>query len=185
MDVNRYLFVAITGCVDIPSYVLPIILLRFMGRKYTTLSLYFLAGVPLLAVLLVPSTNITAVIFLAMMGRFGISSAYSIVTLYTAELFPTEIRNSALGTCSTLAHVGSMSAPYVVDILVSSLPMFSPSSLLLRNSFQGQIDSFLPTTICGSCVLVAGLLTMTLPETSTGKLADTVEEVEHAEEKTP
>lgn len=183
MDVNRYLFVAITGCVDIPSYLLPIILLRFMGRKYTTLSLYFLAGVPLLAVLLVPSNNITAVIFLAMMGRFGISSAYSIVTLYTAELFPTEIRNSALGTCSTLAHVGSMSAPYVVDILVRY--WWEQTELFVRYlSFQGQIDSFLPTTICGSCVLVAGLLTMTLPETSTGKLADTVEEVEQAEEKT-
>lgn len=133
MDVNRYLFVAITGCVDIPSYILPIILLRFMGRKYTTLSLYFLAGVPLLAVLLVPSNNITAIIFLAMMGRFGISSAYSIVTLYTAELFPTEIRNSALGTCSTLAHVGSMSAPYVVDILVSLL---RNSSIMYSMSIQ-------------------------------------------------
>lgn len=52
-------------------------------------------------------------------------------------------------------------------------------------NLQGQLDSFLPTTICGSCVLVAGLLTMTLPETSTRKLVDTVEEVEQAEEKNP
>lgn len=56
--------------------------------------------------------------FIAMFGRFGISSVYSIVTLHTAELFPTEIRGSALGACSTMAHVGSMAAPFVVDFLV-------------------------------------------------------------------
>lgn len=54
-----------------------------------------------------------------MLGRFGISATYSVVTLYTAELYPTEIRSSALGTCSTWAHVGSITAPYAVDLLVS------------------------------------------------------------------
>lgn len=54
-----------------------------------------------------------------MAGRFGISAVYSIVTLHTAEMFPTEIRNSALGTSSTMSHVGSIAAPYVVDFLVS------------------------------------------------------------------
>lgn len=53
-----------------------------------------------------------------MLGRFGISATYSVVTLYTAELYPTEIRSSALGTCSTWAHVGSITAPYAVDLLV-------------------------------------------------------------------
>lgn len=64
------------------------------------------------------------VVFLAMAGRFGISAVYSIVTLHTAELFPTEIRNSALGTSSTMSHVGSISAPYVVDFLVRILDSF-------------------------------------------------------------
>lgn len=53
-----------------------------------------------------------------MAGRFGISAVYAIVTLHTAEMFPTEIRNSALGTSSTMSHVGSIAAPYVVDFLV-------------------------------------------------------------------
>lgn len=62
--------------------------------------------------------NSSWIVFIAMFGRFGISSVYSIVTLHTAELFPTEIRGSALGACSTMAHVGSMAAPFVVDFLV-------------------------------------------------------------------
>lgn len=60
----------------------------------------------------------TWIVCFAMLGRFGISATYSVLTLYTAELYPTEIRNSALGTCSTWAHVGSISAPYAVDFLV-------------------------------------------------------------------
>lgn len=60
----------------------------------------------------------TWIVSFAMLGRFGISATYSVVTLYTAELYPTEIRSSALGTCSTWAHVGSITAPYAVDLLV-------------------------------------------------------------------
>jgi MFS family permease len=54
-----------------------------------------------------------------MLGRLGITAVYAVMTLHTAELFPTEIRNSALGISSTMAHVGSITAPYIVDILVS------------------------------------------------------------------
>lgn len=58
------------------------------------------------------------IVFLAMCARFGITAVYSVVTLHTAELFPTRLRSSALGTSSTIAHVGSIAAPFVVDFLV-------------------------------------------------------------------
>ncbi|XP_067616801.1 organic cation transporter protein [Eurosta solidaginis] len=158
LSVSRFLYVAITGMVDLPSYLVPVIMLRYIGRRPTTSSLFILTGVALLMVLVVPTGQAAWIISFAMLGRFGISATYSIVTLYTAELYPTEVRNSALGTCSTWAHVGSISAPYVVDML-------------------GTLGWYIPTTICGCCVLVAGLLTLTLPETSTHKLPDRVEEV--------
>ena len=43
---------------------------------------------------------------------------FAIAYLYTAELFPTSVRNVAVGAASTFARVGSMSAPYIVDLLV-------------------------------------------------------------------
>lgn len=158
LAVNRFLYVGITGMVDIPCFAMPMILLKITGRRNTTIILYTLAGSALLAVLAVPAGYANIVVLFAMMGRFGITAVYSIVTLYTAELFPTNIRNSALGTCSTMAHVGSISAPYVVDIL-------------------GLLGWYIPTTICGCCVILASLLTYTLPETSSGNL-DHVEDEE-------
>ncbi|KAM8706358.1 hypothetical protein ACLKA7_010609 [Drosophila subpalustris] len=155
LSVSRYLYIIATGVVDIPSYLVPVIMLRFTGRRITTMFLFVWTGISLLLVLSVPSGSTTWIVSFAMLGRFGISATYSVVTLYTAELYPTEIRNSALGTCSTWAHVGSISAPYVVDVL-------------------GALGWYIPTTICGCCVLVAGLLTLTLPETGTGKLVDKV-----------
>lgn len=53
-----------------------------------------------------------------MLGRMGVSAVYAITTLYTTELFPTEIRNSAVGASSACGHVGSMLAPFAVDLLV-------------------------------------------------------------------
>ncbi|XP_017047168.1 organic cation transporter protein [Drosophila ficusphila] len=156
LSVSRYLYIIATGLVDIPSYLVPVVMLRFTGRRLTTMFLFLWTGVSLLLVLSVPAGSTTWIVAFAMLGRFGISATYSVVTLYTAELYPTEIRNSALGTCSTFAHVGSISAPYVVDVL-------------------GALGWYIPTTICGCCVLVAGLLTLTLPETATGKLSDKVE----------
>ena len=92
-----------------------------------------------------------------MAGRFGITSVYAIITLHTAELFPTEIRNSALGISSTLASIGSILSSYVVDIL-------------------GQVAWYLPTTICGVSAVLAGLLTLFLPETKGKSLNDLVEQ---------
>lgn len=53
-----------------------------------------------------------------MIGKFLISMTFAIAYLYTAELFPTKVRNVAVGTASTFARIGSMSAPYIVDLLV-------------------------------------------------------------------
>ena len=50
---------------------------------------------------------------LALLGKFGATSSFSIVFVYTAEMFPTEIRSTAVGASSTCARVGGMIAPLV------------------------------------------------------------------------
>lgn len=157
---NKILYVLLVGVVDIPSYFLPIIMLRFLGRRVSAMGLYVFTGFFLL--LLLTTSDPTFKLVYAMCGRFGISAVYAVITLHTAELFPTEVRASALGTCSTMAHVGSISAPYIVDLL-------------------GLIAAFIPSTICGALALCAGMLILLLPETQNRNLTDHVEDEEPEE----
>lgn len=42
---------------------------------------------------------------------------------------------------------------------------------------KGPLGWYLPTTICGALILIAALLTLSLPETGASQLTDHVEEV--------
>lgn len=58
------------------------------------------------------------VVFLA--GKCAITIAFTVVFVVTAELFPTELRHTMLGTCSMVGRVGSIIAPQT-PLLVSIL----------------------------------------------------------------
>ena len=54
---------------------------------------------------------------MAMVGKLGISAAYSSIYLLSAELFPTVIRNFGMGCCSSVGRVGSAVSPYIADLV--------------------------------------------------------------------
>ena len=68
-----------------------------------------------------------ALIDLLSLGKFGASASFSIIYMYTAELYPTEIRGTAMGLCSVLGRVGSIAAPQVIN---------NQSSILERSRSQ-------------------------------------------------
>lgn len=53
-------------------------------------------------------------ILLVMLGKFGITSAFSMVYVYTAELYPTVVRNMGVGASSMASRLGSILSPYFV-----------------------------------------------------------------------
>lgn len=71
-------------------------------------------------------------------------------------MMPTNIRSSSVGTFSTVARLTSLLAPFIP---------------LLKN-----IYSFLPLVVFGSVALVAGFLSLFLPETLGCDLPDTLSE---------
>lgn len=115
---NRFIYVGATGSVDILGYCFLIFLMNVAGRRKSCSGLFFLSAVALLVILVIPRENTSLMVFFSMLGRFGVTSVYAVLTLHTAEMFPTEIRNSVLGISSTCAHVGGICAPYIVDLLV-------------------------------------------------------------------
>ena len=52
-----------------------------------------------------------------MIGKIGASAGFSMVYQYSAELFPTVVRNAGMGSSSCMARIGGMIAPYVADLV--------------------------------------------------------------------
>ena len=93
---------------------------------------------------------------LSLVGKFGASASFFVVYLYTAELFPTSIRNQAVGACSLVARFGGISA-LLLDLLKT---YWLPA----------------PVFIMGLVATVAGALAVLFPETLGNKLPESMEE---------
>ena len=52
-----------------------------------------------------------------MLGKVGIAAAYGIIYVWSAELYPTVVRNAGVGISSTFANLGAMIASYIADIV--------------------------------------------------------------------
>jgi MFS family permease len=91
----------------------------------------------------------------AMVGRLCIGAVYSVIILHTAELFPTVNRNAAVGTSSTMSHVGSLLAPYIVDLLVSCMNI---SHLLHSNYVYRRLKFFCKPTLSYNQNITSGII---------------------------
>lgn len=154
---DRYLYIFVMGITEIPAYLIPTPILMYLGRRQACAIMYTLTALLLFSILIIPTTESLTIIIVALTGRFMLSAVYSIIILYTSELFPTITRNSAVGSSSAMSHVGSVSSPYVADLL-------------------GAIAWWAPSTLCAFCALLSGLLSLMLPETRGRPLTDTVDE---------
>lgn len=70
---------------------------------------------------LFPLDLVSLAITLEMMGKFAVTTAFAIVYAYTAELYPTVLRNTAVGTCSMASRIGSIIAPYFIYLSKGAL----------------------------------------------------------------
>merc|ERR1712001_415671 len=163
---DRYVNSFISGFVEVPAVVVIIPLLSRLGRVKCYCGSFISGGVCCFIVALITifageNEMVMVTVGIAMLGKFLISMTFAIAYLYTAELFPTKVRNVAVGTASTFARIGSISAPYIVDLL-------------------GAAHAGIPVVIFGIAATSAGLFSLMLPKTLNKKLPESVAEVERA-----
>ena len=51
------------------------------------------------------------------MGQLGVTGGWETLYIWSAELYPTLVRNVGMGTSSAFARIGSMTAPYIAKIV--------------------------------------------------------------------
>ncbi|KAF5303703.1 hypothetical protein FQR65_LT00847 [Abscondita terminalis] len=110
---NDYINFVICGAVELPSIFFLLMTLNRWGRKYVLCGSMATAGVALMLTLVVPKDYHWATVTLAMIGKLAITSSYSIMYIFSAEIFPTVVRNAGLGLSSMCARIGSISAPFI------------------------------------------------------------------------
>ena len=100
MTENVYLSYILVTLIEIPSYlILPLIIDKW-GRKPLFFVTQFIPGVCCIAAAFLTSgTAFFAILVLS--AKFLVSAAFNVTFMFTAELYPTAIRNTAIGICST------------------------------------------------------------------------------------
>ncbi|XP_064451951.1 solute carrier family 22 member 4 isoform X3 [Mirounga angustirostris] len=111
---DAYLNCFLSALIEVPAYITAWLLLRTLPRRYIIAGVLFLGGGVLLLIQFVPADYNFLSIGLVMLGKFGITSAFSMLYVFTAELYPTLVRNMAVGVTSMASRVGSIIAPYFV-----------------------------------------------------------------------
>ncbi|KAK7133516.1 hypothetical protein R3I94_015408 [Phoxinus phoxinus] len=154
---NIYLTQMIFGLVEMPARTITLFTLN-RSRRISQLAFLAVGGLACLLTIFVPDDLSIVRTVLAMVGKFGITASLSIVYIYSAEIFPTVIRQNGIGMGSMCARVGGVIAPIIY---------------LLRN-----ISHHAPMVVFGLCPLIGAALTMFLPETAHNPLPDTIEDVE-------
>ena len=81
------------------------------GRKPLTGFSLILAGVTCIPAGFLEGTP---QLVLVLIGKFGASAAFAMTYLYTAELYHTEVRTTAIGLCSMMSRIGGIAAPQVL-----------------------------------------------------------------------
>uniref|UniRef100_A0A4X2K8K9 Solute carrier family 22 member 12 n=1 Tax=Vombatus ursinus TaxID=29139 RepID=A0A4X2K8K9_VOMUR len=162
MGSNLFLLQVLFGVIDIPSKTGSFFAMNYIGRRITQAGSLILAGLCILAnaVIAQGESEMTRVlrVTLAVLGIGFVGSTYTVLSIYSSELFPTVLRMTAIGGGQMAMRLGSILGP-----LVKLLNQFNP---------------LLPLFIYGGVSVITGLTALLLPETLNMPLPDTIHDVE-------
>ncbi|EDW84202.1 uncharacterized protein Dwil_GK14010 [Drosophila willistoni] len=155
---NPYLILFIMGLVEFPSYLTIVFILDRLGRRSITSTLMLGGGLCCIIAAFIAqgSTTSTSVV---MLGKLLIAGSFAVIYNYSAELFPTVVRNSAMGLGSMCARLSGALTP-----LITLLDSFDPK---------------IPAVLFGVVAIGSGFWVMFLPETMNQPMPESIEDGEN------
>nr|XP_046267456.1 solute carrier family 22 member 4-like [Scatophagus argus] len=158
---NPFMNCFLSATSEVPAYVVSTWLLKKCPRRALLSTFLVIGGGVLLLIQFIPDTLQYVSLTLEMTGKFGFTMAFSIVYIYTAEVYPTVLRNVGMGMCSSAARIGSITAPYVI--------------------YLGTYNKVLPYILMGSLTIASSVVNFFLPETLHRDLPETVEQMQECQ----
>uniref|UniRef100_A0A3Q2PFI7 Solute carrier family 22 member 4 n=1 Tax=Fundulus heteroclitus TaxID=8078 RepID=A0A3Q2PFI7_FUNHE len=155
---DPYLNCFLSAATEVPAYIIVLLLLRYSSRRLCQSAMLFLGGLMIICVNLIPIDLPGMAVLLEMVGKFGFTSAFCVLYSFTTELFPTVIRNTAMGCCSTAARIGTIISPFII--------------------YLGLYFRALPYIVMGVMAISASAFCFMLPETHGKALPETLSDMQ-------
>uniref|UniRef100_A0A671XNX4 Solute carrier family 22 member 13b n=1 Tax=Sparus aurata TaxID=8175 RepID=A0A671XNX4_SPAAU len=162
---NLYLTQFIFGFIEIPGMLSCLFFMQHFGRKICQAFYLFFGGAACLVILAIPNDLPVVVTAIAVLGKFAAPASFTTAYIYTAELYPTILRQNGVGVNSMCARVAGILAPLIrlLEVYHSTIPML----------------------IYGIMPVAAGCFCFLLPETLNVELQDHTDCMHHHEFQAP
>lgn len=138
-DYQSLIFTTFGELIGIP---LLLLLLANFGRRTVCCINFSSASLCFISFLFVPYTKSWILNLITFVARMFISSQFSLMYLYTMEVYPTVIRAIAVGSASSMARIGAMITPFLAQVLI-------------KHTFNGTIGIYTAATaIAAICAIL-------------------------------
>uniref|UniRef100_A0A3Q3MH50 Solute carrier family 22 member 6 n=1 Tax=Mastacembelus armatus TaxID=205130 RepID=A0A3Q3MH50_9TELE len=155
---NPYLTQLIFTSIEMPMKIGAYFLLEKVGRKPGEVGTLLLTGLSLFINIFVPKDKGIIRTVVAVLGKATSEGSFTIMYLFTTELYPTVVRSNGLGYTSFLARLGVSISPLIV---------------LLEDVWH-----LLPAVTYCTVAVVSGLVASLLPETLNTQLPEFIQDIE-------
>ncbi|XP_060073041.1 solute carrier family 22 member 6-B-like [Ylistrum balloti] len=157
---NIYINIFLINIIDVPAQLITYYMANCIGRRLTCLLFFVIGGVAGIVVAVVEVVDVEdkAVVIsgFALTCKLSVGAAWTSLIVFTAETYPTVVRNIGNGLQNSLSRLGGMVSPLIIYV---------------NNRVPG-IMYFL----CGGLMLLSAFCTMFVPETKGVPLKDTIDE---------
>ncbi|XP_014667567.1 PREDICTED: solute carrier family 22 member 13-like [Priapulus caudatus] len=159
---NIYINGFLTGVVEIPAILIAILAAGRFGRIKSLSFFHVCSGIAMIVLYFTPLKTAAGTDLgwlkqtLVLTGKCMIFAAFRVLYIYTAELYPTVVRNTGLGMSSSAARIGGMIAPMTIA-LQRHYPWVQP-------------------VLFGGIAFVCAIVSLFFPESKDKGLSETLEE---------
>ena len=176
-----------SGLVEFPAYLFCMAIFKYVGRRPLLVWTMIGAGISCLGIVplfTVSGWKIQVLLdILAFAGKFCVTCSFALIYVYSAEVYPTVLRQIGVGSCSVVARIGSFISPFMKELVSAKFfPVFVFSLAKFNVYFvylQTQYSSFGTTmAVYGVLSVLSGVAAITLPETKDKDIPDRVKDIE-------
>ncbi|XP_034044038.1 solute carrier family 22 member 7-like [Thalassophryne amazonica] len=155
---NLHLTQFVYALIELPAKVLVYYLLDKIGRRVSETGALMMVGLCLGINIVIPKDISAARTTVAVIGKGLSAASFTTLVLYSAELYPTVVRQNGMGYNSCMARLGVALTPLI----------------LLLDEFW----KHLPQMVLCSVAVLGGIVASTLSETRNRCLPETIEDIE-------